>query len=87
MDIPNAKICPRCGKVVPLHLGVCDHCARLFRTPIVGAAAENRTMMFHRLPLPTPAPPARPPRRWWAARLRHLLTVPDVRRLLTWMHW
>ena len=38
--------------------GVCDHCARLFRTPIEGTAADNRTMMFHHLPFPRPVAPA-----------------------------
>lgn len=85
MDIPNAKICPRCGKVVPLHLGVCDHCARLFRTPFEGTVTENRTMMFYHLPFPIPVPATPPPRprfsalRWAAdagrilGRLRHIV--------------
>ena len=90
MDVPNAKICPRCGKVVPLHLGVCDHCARLFRTPIEGKVADNRTMMLHHLPFPPPAPPAPPqcpPRPWWASLALRLPPMPDFRRLLARMHW
>ncbi|MBV9850622.1 MAG: hypothetical protein JO250_13195 [Armatimonadetes bacterium] len=79
MSIPNAKICPRCGKVVPLSLGVCDHCARLFRTPFDEAVTENRTMMFYHLPFPPAAPPARRRALWrravWQNATRRLRQI------------
>lgn len=73
----NAKICPRCGKVVPLSLGVCDHCARLFRTPLSEEFRENQTIMFHHQAfLPTAPVPIRSPRLaswWWLTRCTRLV--------------
>ncbi len=82
MTLPNAKICPRCSKVVPAQCGVCDHCARLFRTPIEGTAVENRTIMFDHLSFPPAVVPRPAPRRpflWldWP--------LPAARLLMAWL--
>ena len=71
MNVPNAKICPRCGKVVAVQDGVCGHCARLFRSSLQAPTDGNKTMMFYAedlpaLPVPPPPPalllPTPPPR-------------------------
>lgn len=82
MSNPNAKICPRCGKVVPLTQGHCDHCARLFRTPLSEEFRENRTIMFHSqdfLCLPPPPPQPRKSALWawlagWGCQVQSLLS-------------
>ncbi len=73
---PNAKVCPRCGSVVPAQQGACGACGRLFRTPFAETPLENKTMMFYDGAFPAPAlpPPAALPRvlrvRQWLQRMR-----------------
>ena len=63
MNVPNAKVCPRCGKVVAVQDGVCGHCARIFRSSLHAPTDGNKTMMFYAEDLPVleapPPPPAR----------------------------
>ena len=61
MNVPNAKICPRCGKVVAVQDGVCGHCARLFRSSLSAPTDGNKTMMFSAEDLPTLDAPPPPP--------------------------
>ena len=76
MSTPNAKICPRCGHVVPAGRGVCERCGRLFRTPFGEAFDPNKTQMFYNGSFPVLPPPPAPPLprvlrvRRWVQRLR-----------------